>query len=269
MAGYKKRARQLKHDRFRDKTMSMLDRLADRLEGKGRHILYGLVGLLVAFLLVYAGIRWQNRRTQEAERAMGRAIKIAMAEILPSPPPNSKDLSFTSEQERAQKAIEEFRKVEAKYGEPYRSEARYFIAVNLLVVDRTKGTGELTTLQSSSNREVATLAKFALAQASEEDKSFDEAAALYSELAKQSDAVVTPETANLCLAQVYDKQGKKKEAADLLFNIVEAARRAKDPEGKPAPQSSAVRKAAQVLQRIDAARYAQLTPETQSMGLPL
>ena len=78
MAGYKKkRAQQLKHDRFRDTTMSMLDRLADRLEGKGRLILYGLLGLLVAFLVVYAGIQWQNHRTQEAGQAMGRAIKIA------------------------------------------------------------------------------------------------------------------------------------------------------------------------------------------------
>ena len=79
---------------------------------------------------------------------------------------------------------------------------------------------------------------------------------------------MTPETANLCLAQVYDKQGKKKEAADLLFNIVEAARKAKDSDGKPAQQSSAARKAAQELQRIDAARYAQLTPEVQTTQIP-
>lgn len=269
MVGYKKRrAQQLKHDRFRDTTMLMVDRLADRLEGKGRLILYGLVGLLVAFVVIYVGIRWQNSRTQEAEQAMGRAIKIASAEISPAPPPNSKDLSFNTEDQRAQRAIEEFRKVEAKYGEPYRSQARYFSAVSLLLVDRSKGISELATLGGSSNREVATLAKFALAQAKEEDKSFDEAAAIYAELAKQNDAVVTPETANLCLAQVYDKQDKKKEAADLLFNIVETARKAKDSDGKPAPQSSAVRKAAQELQRIDAARYAQLTPEIQTTQLP-
>src|SRR5688500_20353087 len=108
--------------------MSMLDRLSDRLEGKGRHILYGLLGLLVAFLLIYVGIRWQNRRTQEAEAAMGRAIKIATAEVTPAPPPNSTDLTFNTEEQRAQRSIEEFRKVEAKYGEHYSSQARYFNA---------------------------------------------------------------------------------------------------------------------------------------------
>lgn len=270
MAGYKKkRARELKHDRFRDTTMTLLDRLADRLEGKGRLILYGLAGAVVVFLLGYAVITWRHRHTEEAQRALGRGIKIAAASVSTSAPAEPGELHFSSEQERAQKAIEEFRKVEAKYGEPYRSEARYFIATNLLVVDRPKGISDLATLSGSSNHDVATLAKFALAQAKEEDHSLDEAAALYGELAKQNDAVVTPETANLRLALVYEKQSKKKEAADLLFNIVEAARKAKDLDGKPASQSSAAREAATELQKIDAARYAQLPPEASAMELPL
>lgn len=270
MAGYKKkRARELKHDRFRDTTMIMLDRLTDRLEGKGRLILYGFAGAVVVFLLAYAFITWRHRHTEEAARALGRGIKITTASVSASPPADAGELHFPSEQERAQKAIEEFRKVEAKYGEPYRSEARYFIATSLLVVDRPKGMSDLTTLSGGSNRDVATLAKFALAQAKEEDRDLDQAAALYAELAKQNDAVVTPETANLRLALVYEKQGKKKEAADLLFNIVEAARKAKDPDGKPAAQSAAAREAATELQKIDAARYAQLPPEASPMELPL
>ena len=270
MAGYKKkRARELKHDRFRDTTMTMLDRLADRLEGKGRLILYSFAGVVVVLLLAWATITWRHRHTEEAEHALGRGIAIATANVSTSAPADAKELTFAGEQERAQKAIEEFRKVEAKYGEPYRSEARYFIATNLLVVDRPKGMSDLATLSGSSIHEVATLAKFALAQAKEADKSLDEAAALYAELARQNDAIVTPETANLRLALVYAKQGKKKEAADLLFNIVDAARKAKDPEGKPAPQSSAAREAATELQKIDAARYGQLTPEASAMELPL
>lgn len=270
MAGYKKkRARELKHDRFRDTAMTLLDRLADRLEGKGRLILYGLAGVVVVFLLGYAFITWRHRYTEEAERALGRGIKIATASVSTSPPADPGELHFSGEQERAQKAIEEFRKVEAKYSEPYRSEARYFIATNLLVADRPKGLSDLATLSGSSIHDVARLAKFALAQAKEEDHNLDEAAALYADLAKQDDPVVTAETANLRLALVFEKQGKKKEAADLLFNIVEAARKAKDPDGKPATQSAAARAAATELQKIDAARYSQLTPEASALELPL
>ena len=53
MAKYKKkRVRELQHDRFRDTTMGFFDRLGNLLEGRGRTILYGLGGLLVAGLLV-------------------------------------------------------------------------------------------------------------------------------------------------------------------------------------------------------------------------
>jgi len=166
-------------------------------------------------------------------------------------------LTFTTEQERAQRAIEEFQKVAAKYGEPYRSEANYFIATNLLATDHAKGIGELQSLSKGSG-EVAVLAKFALAQAKEADGSYDEAAASYGEIAKLNSPIVTPETANLRLAAVYKKQGKKKEAADLLFSIVDAARKAKDKDGKPLTESSASREAAQELLKIDPVRFAQL-----------
>jgi predicted negative regulator of RcsB-dependent stress response len=109
------------------------------------------------------------------------------------------------------------------------------------------------------------LSKFALAQAKESDGKFDEAAQLYSELAKQNNPSVTAETANLRLAKVYNKQGKKKEASDVLFNIVDASRKAKDEKNQPAPISAAAREAATELQKIDPARYAQLPPETPSL----
>ena len=262
MAKYKKkRARELKQDKFRDTTMRFLDRASERLEGKGRTILYGIAGVIILAIIVGLFIRWSNRRADEARQALGHAITIASTPVSTTPRIGSTAPSFASEQERAQKAIDEFQKVADKYGEPYRTEARYFIAANLLYLDRDKAINNLTELTRSNNVEVATLSKFALAQTRESDKKFDEAAALYSELSKQNSAVVTPETANLRLAMVYEKQGKKKEASDLLFSIVDAARKAKDSEGNPAPQSQAAREAGQELQKVDPERYAQLPPE--------
>ena len=81
-------------------------------------------------------------------------------------------------------------------------------------------------------------------------------------------AVVTPETANLYLARVYEKQGKKKEAADLLFNIVEASRKAKDQDGTPLQPSAAAEAATEELQKLDPDRYAQLAPETPGGQIP-
>ena len=263
MAKYnKKRVKELQHDRFRDTTMGFLDRLGDLLEGRGRTILYGLGGLLLLSILVIFFVKWSNRKADEARQALGRAITISTAAIGTTPLPGSNDPTYATELERAQRAIEEFEKVAAKYGDPYRAEARYFIASNRLTVDRPKGITELAELSSSSVPEVAALSKFALAQAKEGEGKLDEAAQLYSDLAKQNSVSVTAETANLQLAKLYKKQGKKKEASDVLFNLVDASRKAKDEENKPIPVSAAAREAATELQKLDPERFAQLPPES-------
>lgn len=265
----KKRARELQHDKFRDTAGKIFDRVGDRLEGRGKAILYGLAGVVLVAVLVGFWVSWSSRKDEEARRALGRAIAIANTPVATtSPEPIATGPTFASEQERAQKAIDEFQKVAAKYGDPYKTEARYFIATNLLYIDRDKAMNELVEVSKGSVVEAATLAKFALAQAKEADGKFDEAARLYSELAAQNTLVVTPETANLRLAAVYEKQGKKNEAADLLFNIVEASRKARDTDGIPIPPSAAAREAAEQLQKLDPDRYAKLTPEAPSGDLP-
>lgn len=262
----KKRARELKHDRFRDATMLLADRLADRVAGRRQQILYGLIAIVVIAIGVYGFMRWRNKHAEEAHAAMGRAIAINNADIMPTPPPGSKDPVFSSAQERSERAIREFEKVAAKYGEPYRTEAQYFIATNKLTSDRLTGESELLKLSQGAG-EVAVLSKFALAQAKEADGNLDEAARLYGEIAKLNSPVITSESANLRLAIVYNKQGKKKEAADILFNIVDAARKARDNEQKPIPESSASRAAAMELQKIDPTRHAQLPPPPAPLGL--
>jgi lipopolysaccharide biosynthesis regulator YciM len=113
---------------------------------------------------------------------------------------------------------------------------------------------------------VAALAKFALGQAKESDGKYDEAIALYTDVAKINSPTVTPETANLRIAKVYQKQGKKKEASDLLFSIVETARKAKGSDDKPLPTSAAAREAASELQKVDPDRYSQLPAEAPILG---
>jgi len=258
----KKRARELQHDRFRDTTMGFFDRLGDALEGKGRTILYALGGVFLAGILVVVFVKWNHKKSDEARQAIGRAITITKAPVMATPVAGNTDLTFTSEVERAQRAIAEFEKVAAKYGDPYRTESRYFIASNRLVLDRQKGLTELEELSKSNITEVAILSKFALAQAKESDGKLDEAAQLYADIARANSPAVSAETANLRLAKVYEKQGKKKEASDLLFNLVDSARKAKGADNQPLPSSAAAREAADELKKLDPERYATLPPET-------
>jgi tetratricopeptide (TPR) repeat protein len=263
----KKHAREVKRDRFREETLGFFEKLGDRLEGRGKAILYGLGALVVAAALAYAFMSWRESKANEARQALGRAIEIAespvaAAQTPTSPPPQPGAQTFATERERAARAVEEFQKVADKYtSDPYRSQANYFKATNLLVVDRPKGLSELEALTKSGDREVTAWAKFALAQAHEEDAQYDAAAALYKDLASAGDNAVIPvDTVNFRLASVYEKQGKKNEAADILFQIVRASREAKDKDGKPVPTSSAARAADQKLETLDPARHAQLPP---------
>jgi tetratricopeptide (TPR) repeat protein len=264
----KKRVRELQHDRFRDTTISIFDRLGTLLEGRGKAILYGLAAVILLAIVVGIGLTWSRRKADEARRALGRGIAIATTPVTPTSAPDPNN-SYATEQERAQKAIEEFQKVMAKYGDPYHTEARYFVATNLLYVDREKGISELAELSKSKLSDIATLAKFALAQAKEADGKYDEAAQLYSQIASQNSVIIAPETANLRLALLYQKQGKKKEATDILFQIADAARKAKDTEGATVPLSAAAREATQELQKLDQDRYAQLPPEDPTAGMGL
>lgn len=248
--------------------MGLVDRLADKLEGKGRLILYGL-GALVGILLIAGIWRWHsNKKAQEAYQALGRAIEVSSATVTPSPSPGATGLTFGNDKDRATQAVAAFQAVADKYGNPYRELARYFIAANKLVLNRNEGISELDALGKSGNEEVSTMAQFALAQAREEDGQYDAAAALYGELAKKNNAAIPSDTANFRLAKIYQKQGKKKEAADVLFSIVEASRKAKDPEGKPMTPSAAARDATTELEKLDSARYAQLPPEPAPEGFP-
>ncbi len=265
----KKRAQQLKHDKFRDTTLEAAGRLQHRFEGSGRTILYAIGGAIALVLLLLAFNWWRERRADEARFALGKAIEIAEAPVSPTPQPNQTGPTFPNERERAQKAVEAFQKVQSDFGSPYSELARYFAAANLLTLDRPKGLSELEALTKSGEAEVAARARFALAQAREADAQYDAAAALYQELLNDKTGAVSPNAVKLRLATVLEKQGKKEEAVNLLFDMVKAAREAKGKDGRPPQTSTVTRAAADKLQELSPERYAQLPPEpppTSSLG---
>lgn len=258
----KKRAKQLKQDKFRDTTFDVYDRLSHRFEGQGRTILYYAAGAVALVALVILFSWWRSRRADEAQFALHKAIEVAEAPVVTgTPQPGDTGPTFTSQEERARRAVEDFQKVQRDYGSPYSEIAHYFAAANLLTIDRAKGLSELEAVSKSGNDEVAARAKFAIAQAREADAQYDDAAKLYEELLADKNKTITENTVKLRLASVYEKQGKKDDAVNLLFGMVDEARKAKDKDGKPLPPSIVVRAAADKLQQLSPERYAQLPPE--------
>ena len=249
--------------------MGAFDRLGHRMEGRRRAVLYTLGGLLLLAAAFGLYSMWSNRRAEEGSLALGKAIEIATAGIAQGPTAAAaKGLTFPTERERAQRAVEEFQKVAANHGSPYRELAQFFAAVNQLKVERSKGLEELAALTKSDNDEVAARAKFALAQAKEDaapgedkERQNEEAIALYNELLKDKNAVVPHDILKFRIASIHERLGRKDEAAEILFRLVEEARNAKDAKGKPVFPSETVTHAESKLRTLSPERHAQLPPE--------
>ena len=252
-------------DTFQETVGSKLENAGKRLEGQGRNLLYGLAALVVLLIAIGIFYAWNQRSQAAAQAALGKAIETSTAAVSASPPPaGSTEKTFKSEKERAEAAINEFQAVVDKYGGSVGEKAKYFIAVNRLSIDRPAAISELEAL-AGSNNESGKLAKFALAQAKASDGKTDEAVALYQELAALNDPVISKDSVNMELAKLYEKQGKNQEAADIYFNIANAAAQAKDADGKPIPMSQSARDAKDKLERLDPERAKQIqepTPES-------
>lgn len=246
------------NDPFQEKVGQRLEDVGQKFEGKGKMFLYGFIALVVIGAVAYAVSVSMKRSGGQAQTALGKAIETSQARISETPPPaGSTEKTFKTEKERAEAAITEFQAVADKFSGSVAEKAKYFIAVNRLSVDRAAGIADLETLASGSS-ETGKLAKFALAQTKVEDNKLDEAVALYKELSGMDDPVVAKDTINFELAQVYEKQGKKTEAADLYFNIAKTASEAKDMDDKPVKMSETATTAKDKLKAIDPDRAAQI-----------
>ncbi|MEO7539890.1 MAG: hypothetical protein ABIV21_07670 [Pyrinomonadaceae bacterium] len=243
---------------LQQKVGEQLDEFGKKFEGKGRTILYGVAALVVLGLLVLVFMNWSKRSNAAAQTALGKAIETSQAQISETgTPAGSTQKTFKTEKDRAEAAIPEFQAVVNKFGGAVGEKAKYFIAANRLAVDRSAGIQEFEAL-STSNSEVGNLSKFALAQTRIDDKRLDDAAALFQELAGSGDAVIAKDTINFELAKVYEKQGKKQEAADLYFNIAKTASEAKDKDDKPIPMTETATNAKDKLKQLDPERAKQI-----------
>ena len=257
-------------DEFQSNVSEKVENFGKQFEGKGRTLLYTLAAIAVIAVLIGIFSAWNRRSNAEAQTALGRAIETSQAQVTESPDPtNLAAKTFPTEKARSEAAVAEFQAVAEKYGNPIKEKATYFAAVNRLKLDRNAGIQDLTEL-AKSNSEVGTLSKFALAQTKADDGKLDEAVALYQELNGLANPIIAKDSINFALAQIYQKQGKTAEAADLYYNIAKPASEAKDADDKPVPMTQTARDAKDKLEEINPERAKEIVePATPpGSGLP-
>ncbi len=245
-------------DEFQTNVGSKVEEFGKKLEGQGRNILYGIGALAVLGILIWIFYAWSTRTGSAAQAALGKAIETSQSQVTEtSPPAGSVGKMFKTEKERAEAAIAEFQAVVDNHGGAAGEKAKYFIAVNKMYVDRNAAIADLEGLSKGSD-EVGKLSKFALAQAYANDNKLDQAATLYTELAGMADPIVAKESINAALADVYEKQGKKQEAVNVLFDLVKQASEAKDLDGKPVPLTQTATAAKEKLTQLDPEKVKEL-----------
>ena len=245
-------------DPFQQQVVPRIESMGQLFEGKGRMLTYALLGLIAVVLIGWFILGYTRKSGGEAQTALGKAIETSQAQISETgAPAGSKDKTFKTEKERSEAAIAEFQIVVDKFGGSAGEKAKYFIATNKLFVDRPAAIQELEGMANTSS-ETGKMAKFALAQTRAEDNRLDDAAAIYQELVGLSDPIIAKDTINFELAKVYEKQGKKQEAADIYFNIAKAASEAKDRDGKPARMTATATAAKDKIKELDPERAKQI-----------
>jgi predicted negative regulator of RcsB-dependent stress response len=258
-AGTKEKPRY--QDPFQEKVGKVIEETGKKFEGQGRNLLYGLGALLVLAILVGIYFAWSNRSNAEAQTALGKAIETSQAMISDSGPlAGSTDKVFKTERERAEAAIAEFLAVAEKFGGSVGEKARYFAAVSRIAIDREAAAGELEELSKVSG-EVGSLSKFAHAQLMTDAGRFDEALATYQQLSEMADPTIAKETIDFEIAKIFEKQGRKQEAVDVLFDLVKTASEVKDLDGKAKPLSGTAQKAKDKLTELDEEKAREL-PQT-------
>ncbi len=258
-------------DPFQQRVGSKIEEAGKKLEGQGRNILYGLAALAVLAIVVWIIYSWSGRSSAAAQAALGKAIDVSQTRVSELPvAAGSTEKTFKTEKERAEASVAAFQGVAEQYGGDVAQKARYFVAVNRLSLDRAAAIAELEGLAQESG-EVGSLSKFALAQTRTADGRNDEAITLYQELAAASDPVISKDTINFELAKLLEKQGRKPEAVDLLFNLVKEASEVKDSEGKAVTLTPTVQNAKEKLQELDpekAKEIPEAAPDPALGGMP-
>lgn len=255
-------------DAFQQKLGNTFEDIGRKFEGQGKNILYGLGALLVLGVIVWIIFSWSARSEAQAQTALGKAIVTSQTTVTDQAlPAGSTERVFKTQRERAEVAIPEFQSVVDTYGGDAGEKAKFFIAVNRMTIDRAAGMQELEALSKSSDV-VGSQAKFALAQAKEAEGKFDEAVNLYKELAASNNKIIAKETIDFELASIYEKQDKKADAVNVLFELVKTATDAKDTEGKPVPLNSTAQKAKTKLAELDPVKAKEIPEQAPSGASP-
>ena len=213
---------QLKQDAFSRVTIDAAEKTAHwTVEHRSTLTIAG-IAVAVVLAAVIGGWYYLTAQDEKASLELSQAVRTMEAPLRPAGAPAQPDmLSYTSGKERTEAAKKLFQEIVDKYPHTRTADmAHYFLGVTAAnLSDNTAAERNFKDVISSGNREVAAVAKFALASVYGQSNRTKDAIALYQELINKPTTSVSKVTSQLQLAEVYQTSNQPLEAKRIYEQV--------------------------------------------------
>jgi len=212
----------LKEDRFRVTTIEAAEKTA---HWTAEHRSSLIVAAVVVAVLVAAGVGvWQyiSHQDQLASVDFGQAVQTMQAPIVPAgTPAQPGQTTFTSAHDRATAAQKQLKAIVDKYPHTRQADfSRYFLGVTSAELgDNGAAQNYLNEVASLRNKDLAALAKLALASVYRNTGKDAQAMDLYKQLIDKPTTTVSKVTAQMELASLYQAKQDPTEAKKIYEQI--------------------------------------------------
>lgn len=201
MQGYTRR--QLKQDRFVETTQEAVHWAS----GHQRYLIFGIVTVVVAAGAYFGITTWLSHQNDLANMGLSAAVRTMSQPVRPADAPATGDGSYGSVAERAKAAQKQFQDVADKYSYTKAGKiARYMQGVSAMEAgDNAAAEQQLKSAAESRDKDVAALAKMALASFYRSQNRQSDATRIYKDLIDHPSDSVSKTQAQLELAALYEK----------------------------------------------------------------
>jgi TolA-binding protein len=213
---------QLKQDAFSRVTIEAAEKTAHwTVEHRSTLVISGAV-VAVVLAAVIGGWYYLSTQDEKASLELSQAVRTMDTPLRPAGTPAQPDIpSFTSVKERAAAAQKQLQAIVDKYPHTRTSDmAHYFLGVAAAnLSDNAGAERNFKDVASTGNRDLAAVAKIALASLYAQSNRTKDAIALYQELINKPTASVSKVTAQLQLAELYQNSNQPLDAKRLYEQI--------------------------------------------------
>ena len=213
---------QLKQDAFSRVTIEAAEKTAHwTVEHRATLV---IVGILVALVLaaVVGGWYYLSVQDEKASLELNQAVRTMDTPLRPPGTPEQPDFpTFTSVKDRTEAARKQLQAIVDKYPHTRTADmAHYLLGVTAAnLSDNAAAERNFKAVASTGNRDLAAIAKFALASFYGQNKRTKEAVALYQELINKPTASVSKVTAQLQLAELYQDSNQLLDAKRIYEQV--------------------------------------------------